>query len=261
MWGTVIGDLLGSVYEYDQFNKIKCIEINDINFESTFYSDDTVLTIAIIDSILNNGLYEEYLKEYGKKYMHNIPKNIDYFETLFSPGFTSWINGNNVGNSIGNGAMMRISGIGYLFDSEDKIKEEVRKATMTSHNNDISILCATIVALIIYYSRIGMSRDEIISKLNLSIKYETFKEFNMACDKTIDNCLYALFTSNSFDEAIKKVISYGGDTDTNAAIVGSMAESMFGIDEKLINEARKRIPYEFCDILDRAYNKLKFYQK
>ena len=65
--------------------------------------------------------------------------------------------------------------------------------------------------------------------------------------------LYALFTSNSFEESINKVISYGGDTDTNACIVGSMAEAMYGIDNELINKAKRKIPNEFSLILDRAY--------
>ena len=77
------------------------------------------------------------------------------------------------------------------------------------------------------------------------------------CYGTIDNCLYALFTSENFEESIKKVISYGGDTDTNACIVGSMAEAMYGIDKKIIMEAQNKIPDNFVEIIDRGYQKIK----
>jgi len=75
----------------------------------------------------------------------------------------------------------------------------------------------------------------------------------MTCNETIDNCLYALFTSDSFEESLKKVISFGGDTDTNACIVGSMAEALYGIDEELLNKAKLKIPSEFVKKLEKGY--------
>ena len=116
-----------------------------------------------------------------------------------------------------------------------------------------AIASAETIALIIFYARKGFSKKDIINKLKINLEYKPFESFNSTCSQTIDNCLYALFTSNSFEESINKVISYGGDTDTNACIVGSIAEAMFGIDTDLINKARRKIPKDFCLILDRAY--------
>jgi len=261
MWGAVIGDLAGSIYEYGQVKKISKIDIKNLIDKNAFISDDTILTIAIIDAILNTKDYEKYLKEYATKYMNSIPKGIPYFEKMFSPGFSNWVNGKAEGKSIGNGAMMRISGVGYLFDSEEDIILNSKLATIPSHNNQISIESATMIALIIYYARVGLTKEEIINKLNIELKYVPFKEFNMTCESTIDNCLYAVFTSNSFEESIKKIISFGGDTDTNGAIVGSMAEALFGIDQAIIDEAKEKLPDEFNKVLTKAYRKVKVYEK
>ena len=149
--------------------------------------------------------------------------------------------------------MMRISPIGYMFDSEEDIIRNVYLATIPSHNSEEAISSATVVALIIYYLRKGLSRDEIFKKLDIKIKYTPFTKFNTTCFETIDNCLYVLYNSISFKDAIKKAIYMGGDTDTNAAIVGSMAESLFGIDNDLINKANNKIPLEFQKILKKVY--------
>ena len=106
------------------------------------------------------------------------------------------------GNSIGNGAMMRISPIGFMFNTEEEVIENSRLTTIPSHNTEEAINTAKTIALIIYYARIGLSKEEIIDKLNIKLKFEPFKTFNYTCGTTIDNCLYALFTSDSFEESI-----------------------------------------------------------
>lgn len=257
MWGAIIGDFAGSIYEFEQSKKVSIIKKPKLIEDNSFFSDDTILTIAIIDAILNNGDYKEYLKKYAKEYMNSVPKDLPYFEKMFSSGFAKWVYSDEEGHSNGNGAMMRISGVGYLFDSKEEIIKNARLATIPSHNNPSSIENATIVAMIIYLSRIGYRKEKIIEELNINLKYVPFKEFNMTCDTTIDNCLYALFTSNNFEEAIIKVISYGGDTDTNACIVGSMAEAMYGIDKELINSIKNKLPKQFVDILNLAYQRVK----
>ena len=168
---------------------------------------------------------------------------------MFSLNTIKWANEKKEGNSNGNGAMMRISPIGYMFNSEKDIIDQSRKAIITSHNTKEAIDAATKIALIIFYFRKGLSKYEVFNKLDIKIHYEPFKKFNMTCNETIDNCLYALYISNCFEDAIKKAILMGGDTDTNACIVGSMAETLYGIDEKLKMKAYKKLPYEFQQIL------------
>lgn len=253
MWGAVIGDLAGSIYEFGQINKVSKIENKDTIPDNSFFSDDTILTMAILDAIEHDKDYEKYLKLYGKKFALHKPKFSPYFKTVFSPGFMKWCDDKKEGNSTGNGAMMRVSPVGYMFNSEKEVIKNSRLSTIPSHNSEEAIKSAEVVALIIYYSRKGFSKKQILDKMNIELKYKPFEKFNLTCSDTIDNCLYALFTSNSFEESINKVISYGGDTDTNACIVGSMAEAMYGIPKELIDKAKTKLPKEFVDILVRAY--------
>lgn len=253
MWGAIIGDLAGSIYEYTQSKKISSLKIDKIIPDNAFFSDDTILTIAILDAVINDKDYEKYLKLYGKKYSLYKPNFEPYFKTIFSPRFHKWLETNEVGNSCGNGAMMRISSVGYMFNSEEEVKINSKLATIPSHNSLDAIKNAELVALIIYYGKKGYTKEQIIEKLNIKLQYIPFKSFNLTCSETINNCLFALFNSNSFEESIKNVISYGGDTDTNACIVGSMAEALYGINKSLINTAKQKLPEEFVKVLNKVY--------
>ena len=257
MYGAIIGDIAGSIYEFSQLRGIKNIECETLIPENGFFSDDSILTVAILDAILQKKDYEESLKKYGKDFIDYKPDFSPYFKTSFSPGFIKWVNGNYQGTSTGNGAMMRISPVGYLFDTEEDVVKNAYLATSPSHNSKEAIDSATIIAMIIFLSRKGYSKEEIIKKLNIDLKYKDFTKFNTTCQETLDNCLYAFFTSNSFDESIKKVISYGGDTDTNACIVGSMSEAMYGLDENLIQEVNKKIPQSFVKTLKKGYQNIR----
>ena len=256
MLGAIIGDLAGSIYEFGQIKKVTPIKVKNIIEKEAFISDDTILTIAIADAIIHNASYEEKLREYALKYGDKIPKHIPYFETMFSPGFTKWAKGNTQGKSCGNGAMMRISPVGFLFDKEEDVITQSYLATIPSHNTSEAIECAKLVSLIIFYARKGLSKLDIMKKLNLKIKEPQIKEFNYTCADTIDVCLYSLFKANTFKDCIKLAISFGGDTDTNACIVGSMAEALYGIDEELKKEALSKLPSEFIEILSKSYERV-----
>jgi len=249
MYGAIIGDLAGSIYEYNQIKEIKSITMNNIIEPNSFFSDDTILTIAILDAIKHDRNYDYYLRKYIHEYQNYKPNFKPYFKSSFSPNLIRWAYSSEVGTSKGNGAMMRISPVGYMFDEEVEVIENSKLATVPSHNSDWSIECATKIALIIFYLRKGFSLDEIYNKLNIHIEYKLFTKFNSTCEETINNCLYVLYNSNSFEDAIRKTLLMGGDTDTNCAIVGSMAEALYGIDDILIEEANKKIPDEFIKIL------------
>lgn len=254
MYGAIIGDLAGSIYEFEQTKHLIPIKINKIIEENSFYSDDTILTIAIIDAILNDKNYDYYLKKYIKKYSDYKPDFSPYFKTAFSKNIIDWSNKNEKGNSIGNGAIMRISPVGYLFNNEKEVVENAILATIPTHNSSQAIECAIIVSLIIYYFKNGLSKEKIYYKLNLNKEYKAFLKFNSTCYETLDNCLYVIFNSNNFVESIEKAVFMGGDTDTNAAIVGAIAESIYGIPDELKKEVNKKIPDEFVKILKKVYS-------
>ena len=251
MYGAIIGDLAGSIYEYDQINNIHSINMQNIIEDNSFYSDDTILTIAILDAIKNNKDYDYYLRKYIQTYKDYKPDFKPYFKTSFSPNIIKWSKSNIIGISHGNGALMRISPVGYMFDKEEDVIENAKLATIPSHNSKEAIDSATTISLIIYYLRKGKTIKEIFERLKLKNEYIPFKRFNTTCEETINNCLYALYNSNSFEDAIRKTLLMGGDTDTNCAIVGSMAESLYGIDYKLIEKANEKLPEEFVKILNK----------
>ena len=91
MWGSIMGDLAGSVYEYSQIKEVTPIEVDELIKEDSFYSDDTILTVAVLDAILNDRDYNKYLRKYGKRFISYRPDVIPYFETSFSPGFIKWL--------------------------------------------------------------------------------------------------------------------------------------------------------------------------
>lgn len=255
MLGAIIGDLAGSIYEYDQIKNHKSIQINNIIEDNAFISDDTILTMAIADAIINKKDYGATLKDYALEYQSHLPQHKPYFKTVFSPGFIKWAKSDQQGTSTGNGAMMRISPVGYLFDAEEDVIKNSYLATIPSHNTPEATECARTIALIIFYTRNGYSKQDIIKKLNLNIRKPEIDGFNYTCSGTIDLCLYSLFNSNSFEDSIKLAISFGGDTDTNACIVGSMAEAMYGIDDALKEKAVSYLPNEFKNILKECYNR------
>ncbi len=254
MYGNIIGDLAGSIYEYGQIKKTSNIEISELISDVSFISDDTILTIAIADAILSGKSYEEKLKEYGLKYEDYVKPSMPYFEKSFSPGFIKWLHSDIQGKSCGNGAMMRIAPVGYLFDTLEEVEKQSILATIPSHNSKEAIDCATLIAKVIFLSRKGYQKDAILRELDIKLCEKKINEFNYTCSDTIDICLYSLFTTNSFEEAIKKVISYGGDTDTNACIVGGMAEALYGLNEKYIEQVNKKIPEEFKKVLKKVYS-------
>ena len=253
MLGAIIGDLAGSIYEYDQIKKVSKITIDNIIEEDAFFSDDTILTIAILDAILTKSSYEDKLKEWANKYLNYLPNHTPYFKTTFSPGFTKWASSSVIGTSAGNGAMMRVSPVGYMFNTKEEVIENARLATIPSHNCKEAIEAAQIVALIIFYARKGYSKQDIINELNLEIKEPNITSFNYTCMDTMDVCLYSLFNSSSFEDAIRLAISFGGDTDTNACIVGSMAEAMYGINTKLKDKAISKLDKEMINIINKVY--------
>lgn len=275
MYGAIIGDLAGSIYEYDEFkdslNKIvnlkrrmERLHSKSLIPDDAFYSDDTILTIAILDAIISNSSYESKLREYGKKYKDKVPFSNNYFKYMFSPGFVKWCNGNYQGISNGNGAAMRISPVGYMFNSKEEVVNESRNATIPSHNSESAIKAAESVSLVIYMARNNISKDKIydevknISGYDLNYDIDLLRRtnsFNGTCDVTVPQAIYCALSSNTFEESIRKSISIGGDTNTIACITGSMAEALYGIDNKLIELSNEFIPEEFKHKLMLGYNR------
>lgn len=267
MLGTIIGDVIGSIYEvleveylkkyhknrpYEE--RIKILDKNTPLFtEESSYTDDTVLTCAILDAIKNNDFdYKKCLKEYGLKEI-NLGKD-KYGRSRFGKGFIEWLNDEAPGLSYGNGAAMRVSPVGFLFNDYHAVMMESLKSTIPTHNNVEAITSSQVVALSIYLLKSGKSKDKVIEFIkenyyDLEFDLEDLQrnyKFSSRASESVPEALYVFSVSNSFEDAIRKAISIGGDSDTIAAIVGGLAEACYGIPEELKDGVK---PYLNDDIL------------
>ena len=275
MLGAIIGDVVGSYYEVLEVKEIKNghrsyeerIKILDQNTplftENSSVTDDSILTFAIYKAIKENKPYEEMLKYYAKEEI-DLGKDM-YGRSRFGKGFVEWVNGNTQGTSYGNGASMRISPVGYLFDTLEEVKQETYKATIPSHNHEESILCAEAVSTSIFLLRNGMSKEELkeyIEKNYFKLDYDLEDlrrnyKFSSKSINSVPQAIFAFLESNSFEETIRNAISIGGDTDTIACIAGSLAESYYGIPEDLLEQVK---PY-LKDYMKELLDKEKVFQK
>jgi ADP-ribosylglycohydrolase len=264
MIGAIIGDVVGSYYEvletttkrsYEDRIQILDEKVPLFN-DNCSYTDDTVLTCAIYDAIINGNCdYEKYLREYGLK---EINLGVDkYGRSRFGKGFVAWLKGNYMGNSYGNGSAMRISPIGFMFNDIKTIKEESYKATIPSHNHPDSIKGAEAIAVSIYLLRNGYSKEDLTNYIknnyyDLDYNLEDLQRNNKFTSKTsicVPEAIYLFLVSNSFEDAIRKSISIGGDTDTIAAIVGSLAEAYYSVPEELIKEVQKYLTEDIIKLM------------
>lgn len=282
MLGAIIGDIVGSIYEvlevkcykelgvsrsYDE--RIKILD-KDVELFSAgcCCTDDSILTCAIADAIINGDCqYEKYLKKYGKR---EVNVGIDeYGRSRFGSGFVSWLKGETSGESYGNGAAMRIGPVGYLFNNLDEVINNSRLATIPSHNHSEAIKGAEAVAVTIFLLRRGHTKEDVYKHIvsnyyELNYDMEDLQKnnvFSSRADITVPQALFVFFQSSSFEDAIRKVISIGGDSDTIACIVGSISEVYYGIPDLLVEQSKKYLPDYMKKIIDKFYEKVEFIKK
>lgn len=272
MYGALIGDIAGSFYEVLELEAYKNKKVRSymervmimdkdvpLFTKNSSCTDDSILTVAIADAILSNTSYKEKLKEYG---LRELELGFDiYNRKKFSSGFIKWLNGCSSGKSYGNGCAMRISPIGFLFNDINKIKLESYKATIPSHNHPNSIKASEAVALSIYLLRNGISKEELknfIEKNYFSLNYNLIDlrmnyKFTSEVLSSVPQAIYCFLNSTDFEDAIRNAISIGGDSDTIATIVGSLAESYYGISEELIEKVKPYIKEYMKPVLNEFY--------
>ena len=274
MLGAIIGDIVGSYYEVLEVNylkdnqtnrpyeeRIKVLDKNVALFtDNSIYTDDTVLTCAIYDAIKNGNCdYSKYLKEYG---LREISLGLDkYNRQRFGKNFIKWLNDESLGNSYGNGAAMRVSPIGFLFDDYKTVRMESLKATIPTHNNVDALTGAEAVAVSIYFLRNGINKRDVINSIkedyyDLNYNLEDLQKnnrFSSAAIDTVPVALYVFSVSKSFEDAIRKAISVGGDTDTITSIVGALSEACWGVPENMKDEVKKYLTDDMIKLLGSYY--------
>lgn len=275
MLGAIIGDVAGSIYEVEEVQNIKTgvpyekrIQILNrtipLFMKECFYTDDSVLTTALADSLLHNNDYETYLKKYG---LQEISLGLDvYGRSRFGSCFVEWLKGNGEGDSYGNGCAMRISPIANYFDSLEEVLEETKKATLPSHNHPEAIMAASAVATAIYMAKNKKRKSEIKKEIEdkyylLDYSLEELQRnyrFTSKASNSVPQAIYCFLESTDFEDAVRKAISIGGDTDTIAAITGSIAEAYYGIPDELFRKVWRYLPDYIRKIVNRFYFELEF---
>jgi len=274
MLGAIIGDVAGSSYEVEEVKYIKSgidyqkrIKIlnKDVPLftDDSSYTDDTVLTAAIADSILKSKSYERSLKEFG---LNEINLGLDkYGRNRFGKGFCDWLLGDYVGNSYGNGCAMRISPIANYYDDMSKITTEMYNATFPSHDHHDSYNAALAVCACIYLAKEKMDKNsikEIIGsgfKYDLNLNLEELQKnykFTSKAKDSVPQAIFCFLESTDFEDAIRKAISIGGDSDTIAAITGSIAEVYYGVDKQLISKVEDYVPEYIINITNKFYKEI-----
>ncbi len=254
MLGAIIGDIAGSRYEW---NNIKTKDFELLNSIECFFTDDTVMTLAIAKSLLEcDGNYNN-LSAIAIKNMVEIGRK--YPDCGFGGNFYKWImtDDHSPYNSFGNGAAMRVSACCIVGKNIDEVKELSRKVTEISHNHPEGIKGAEAVACAIFMAINGKNMFEIRDFIqnnyyDLNFKLDDIRNnytFDVSCQGTVPQAFEAFFESTSFEDAIRNAISIGGDSDTIAAITGSIAGVYFGIPTELRKKALTFLNEELLKIL------------
>ncbi|MDO4499684.1 MAG: ADP-ribosylglycohydrolase family protein [Erysipelotrichaceae bacterium] len=251
MFGAIIGDVVGSRFEFRKGNIRKDFELfhKDCRF-----TDDTVMTVAIADALYQsytNSVDEmqEYMidamRAWGKKYPH----------AGYGRRFKEWLKKDNPHPyySYGNGAAMRCSFCGWIKETLDETVALAQYSAEITHNHPEGIKGAQCVAAVIFLARNGKSKQEIKEYVEEDFGYDlskTLRELkeaernDVSCMDALPLALTAFMEGESFEEVIRNAVWLGGDTDTIAAIAGSMAEAMYEIPMYMLENVMNYLPVD-----------------
>lgn len=253
MIGAVAGDMIGSPYERYPIKTTKF----DIVVSS--FTDDTVLTVAVAYAILNDADVASALKKYSGKY---------YF-LPYGSGFRRWVRSrdNAPYNSFGNGSAMRVSPVGFAYDSIEDVLQQAKRTAAVTHNHPEGIKGAQATALAIYLARKGGSKETIRKEITDRFSYDLSRTvdeirpayaFDITCQGSVPESIIAFLDSDDWEGSIKMAISLGGDADTMACIAGGIAQAYYKkIPENIAEAARSKLPPDLREVLDefnRKYN-------
>ncbi len=248
MIGAIAGDIIGSVYEH---HNIKTADFVLFSPNSTF-TDDTVLTVAVADCILHSKDYAPILREYGRRY-----PNRGYGGTFYH-----WLHSDTMGpyESFGNGSAMRVSPVGFAFDTADDVIAEAKRSAEVTHNHPEGIKGAQSVATAVFMCRTGATKEEIRSYLETVFGYDLNRtldhirpaySFDVTCQGSVPEAIIAFLESTDYEDAVRKAISLGGDSDTIACITGGIAQAYYKyIPDYILQEVRQLLAPEILDIVD-----------
>lgn len=259
MYGAILGDIIGSRFEFDRGGKTKEF---DLFTEESCWTDDTAMTVAVADALLKEGpdatveKIEGHVRHSLRKWARKYP------DAGYGGRFYHWLHTRGAGpyNSYGNGSAMRVSAAGWLYDSLERTREVARATAAVTHNHPEGIKGAECTAAVIYMGRTGSAKDEIREYVSREFGYDLSESLDElrerhehveSCQDSMPKALVSFFEGESFEDVVRNAVSLGGDTDTLGAIAGAMAEGFYGIPIYLEIECQDRIPEDMRKVLER----------
>ena len=259
MYGAILGDIIGSPFEFDMGNKSKEFPLFSKN--STF-TDDSVMTIAVGYAFLDaqpNADIEwirrrliSSMKQYGRMFPY----------AGYGGMFRRWLKCDDPQpyGSFGNGSAMRVSSVAWLYNDIETVRSMARLSAEVSHNHPEGIKGAEATASAIFLARTGSTKEEIKAYIEDNFGYDLSRSCDEirpnyhhveTCQETVPEAITAFLEGESFEDVIRTAVSLGGDCDTLTCIAGSIAEGFYGVPEELKQECRNRLPEELKVVLDR----------
>lgn len=263
MYGAILGDIIGSPYEFDMGSKTKDFPLFS---KRSAFTDDSVMTIAVAEAFLgapdDDGIIRKRLvksmQKYGARYPH----------AGYGLRFCDWLDSEDPMpyNSWGNGSAMRVSSVGWLFHDIDTVRHMARLSADVTHNHPEGIKGAEATASAIFLARTGHTKDHIRQYIENEFGYalnRTCDEIRPtyhhveSCMETVPEAITAFLEGDSFEDVIRTAVSLGGDCDTLTCIAGSIAEAFYGVSDDLKEECMSRLPQDLLDVLMRFDTRLK----
>ena len=248
MIGAIAGDVVGSIREWQNVKTTDFVLFE----ENCRFTDDTVLTIAVADCILNKKDYAETIKEYGNRYPH----------AGYGGSFRKWLSGEIVGpyNSWGKGSAMRVSPVGFAYDNLGDVLMEAERSAAVTHNHPEGIKGAQAIACAVFLARTGRTKKEIRNFITNEFSYNLYRtideirpgyEFDVSCQGSVPEAIIAFLESEDVEDAIRKAVSLGGDSDTIACMAGGIAQAYYTkIPESIVQETRNRLPEDLLAVVN-----------
>ena len=261
MYGAILGDIIGSPYEFDRGDKTKDFPLF---CNRSWFTDDTVMTVAVAEAPLDSmgrsddetrRALVESMQRWGARYP----------DAGYGGMFYRWLHSENPQpyGSYGNGSAMRASAAGWLYDDFDETWKKARLTAEVTHNHPEGIKGAECVAVVIWLARHGKGKEEIRRTAEEAFGYDLSRTCDEirpgyhhveSCQETVPQALTAFLEGNDFEDAIRNAVSLGGDCDTLTCIAGSMAEAFWGVPARLVTECESRIPKDMLQVV-RRFNK------
>jgi len=249
MIGAIAGDIIGSIYERHP--------IKNENFplfqNGSRFTDDSVMSLAVARAILDQGNYGREMKELGNLFP----------DAGYGGNFCKWLVESEIipYNSWGNGSAMRVSPVGFAFDTSEKVLQEARASAEVSHDHPEGIKGAQAVASAILLARQGSSKEDIRKVISGSFFYDLDRtveqirpeyRFDVSCMGSVPEGIIAFLDSTDYESAVRKAVSLGGDSDTLACIAGGIAEAYYkSIPSTIIAEVKRLLPGILWEILEK----------